>query len=649
MPFVVENGYRIFTDLEGQPLDSGYIFIGEDGLNPLTNPQTAYFDEALTIPAENIRTSGGYAVYRGSPATIYTLNDYSILVQDKNQQTVYYNPSVSALEVGPVSLDLSTLANGYLPIGFAAPDTGVTFPGFVAAGTENLSATLYPELYAQVASQDFLSDNGDGTFNVLNTGLDTGWVSNSSWQAATFTILHNLNQALSNLEISFEVSELGTDNTAIRPLDVAYDAASGADAVKGITYHGSNSNQFLVKTGTNGIDYIDTDGTRATLTTQSWFYRIKVKRKDMPYPAQIKAQVLQNGDALTTLMNETGWAANSDWTAATFTFIHSLNILSPFVNFWVSPDGTWENAFRVDLSTDQSAEKGLSMYIRDENTIEFQSGTNGILVTADGVTVTGTAGEDVTLAAQNWYYNIIVYKPQLITNVTTTTGTDAILGLDKVVVEYSSPNFLIKVGSKIEANGTVYTVQGSDVSLTAADGNLCFNESTGFFIDNVETPVYDPAKGGYYINTTDRVTRFYLTSSGNVTIPVNRTPGLSINETTGGLFQNYPESPITYTTGLMTFIENAGTATESQLFDALEPILENVMPFSEFGTDGIYPVKSVIGGAEYQFVIWGDADTILFSGVGAIVLTINRGSGATVSSGRTIIGHHKLNQIISLS
>ena len=222
------------------------------------------------------------------------------------------------------------------------------------------------------------------------------------------------------------------------------------------------------------------------------------------------------------------------------------------------------------------------------------------------------------------------------------------VGLDKTVVEYSAPNFIIKAGSLIEANGNVYSVT-SDESITAADGNLCFNESTGFFIDNVETPVYDPAKGGYYINATDRVTRFYLTSSGNVTIPVNRTPGLSINETTGGLFQNYPESPVTYTTGLLTFITNAGTATEAQLFDALEPILENVMPFSEFGTDGIYPVKSVIGGSEYQFVIWSDADTIIFSGVGAITITINRGSGTTVSSGRTIIGHHKLNQVISLS
>jgi hypothetical protein len=515
MPFVVENGYRIFTDLEGQPLDGGYIFIGEDGLNPLTNPQTAYFDEALSIPAENIRTSGGYAVYRGSPATIYTLNDYSILVQDKNQQTVYYNPSVSALEVGPVSLDLSTLANGYLPIGFAAPDTGVTFPGFVAAGTENLSATLYPELYAQVASQDFLSDNGDGTFNVLNTGLDTGWVSNSSWQAATFTILHSLNQALSNLEISFEVSELGTDNTAIRPLDVAYDAASGADAVKGVTYHGSNSNQFLVKTGTNGIDYIATDGSRATLTTQSWFYRIKVKRKDMPYPAQIKAQVLQNGDALTTLMNETGWTANSDWTAATFTFIHSLDILSPFVEFWISTDGTWENAFKVDSATQTTSSSGVTFFIRDNNTVEVQTATNGIYVATDNDTIAGTPGAPRSIQTESWFYNIIVYKPQLITNITESTAADGLLGLDLVAVEYSAPNILVKVGSKIEANGIVYTVQGSDVSLTAADGNLCYNPVSGFFIDNVETPVYAPAKGGYYINTNQRVSKWNVTSDGD--------------------------------------------------------------------------------------------------------------------------------------
>jgi hypothetical protein len=97
------------------------------------------------------------------------------------------------------------------------------------------------------------------------------------------------------------------------------------------------------------------------------------------------------------------------------------------------------------------------------------------------------------------------------------------VGLDKTVVEYSAPNFIIKAGSLIEANGNVYSVT-SDESITAADGNLCFNESTGFFIDNVETPVYDPVRTGYYISN-DRVTKHIVFSSGDINISLNRSCG----------------------------------------------------------------------------------------------------------------------------
>jgi hypothetical protein len=89
MSILIQNGYNIFTDKEGNPLEDGYIFIGEAELNPITNPQTAYWDAALTIPATNIRVSGGYPVYNGSPARLYVENNYSILVQDRRLQTIY--------------------------------------------------------------------------------------------------------------------------------------------------------------------------------------------------------------------------------------------------------------------------------------------------------------------------------------------------------------------------------------------------------------------------------------------------------------------------------------------------------------------------------------------------------------------------------
>jgi hypothetical protein len=86
----VEPPYPAFADASGQPLEDGYIWIGAVNLNPITNPIVAYWDSAKTITAvQPIRTSGGYPVYQGTPARIYTASDYSIQVQNKNGTVIY--------------------------------------------------------------------------------------------------------------------------------------------------------------------------------------------------------------------------------------------------------------------------------------------------------------------------------------------------------------------------------------------------------------------------------------------------------------------------------------------------------------------------------------------------------------------------------
>ena len=93
----VEPPYPAFADADGQPLDDGYIWIGALNLNPITNPITVYWDSALTISAvQPIRTSGGYPVYQGTPARIYSAGDYSIQVQNKNATVVYTSLSGNA-------------------------------------------------------------------------------------------------------------------------------------------------------------------------------------------------------------------------------------------------------------------------------------------------------------------------------------------------------------------------------------------------------------------------------------------------------------------------------------------------------------------------------------------------------------------------
>lgn len=96
--FSVQSPYEVFTDLNGEPLENGYIWIGEANQNPITNQITVHWDNAGLYPiAQPIRTIAGYADRNGSPGNIYTnlgaFEDYSIIVKDKFLRTVYYSRS----------------------------------------------------------------------------------------------------------------------------------------------------------------------------------------------------------------------------------------------------------------------------------------------------------------------------------------------------------------------------------------------------------------------------------------------------------------------------------------------------------------------------------------------------------------------------
>lgn len=92
----IQPPFPIMTDIDGQPLEDGYIFIGVVNLQPIGNPITVYWDAALTIPAaQPIRTRGGYPMNSGTPARLYVNSDYSIQVQNRNGSVVYSSPTAT--------------------------------------------------------------------------------------------------------------------------------------------------------------------------------------------------------------------------------------------------------------------------------------------------------------------------------------------------------------------------------------------------------------------------------------------------------------------------------------------------------------------------------------------------------------------------
>lgn len=452
MAQIVTNGYPTFTGLDGLPLEEGYIFIGIEGQNPLSNPQAAYWDADLTVPASNIRTSNGYAVYQGSPGRLYAANAYSLLVQDKYQSTVYYQPTSANLETSGTAASDPDVAGG-LPLGAVLPKNGVTFTGFLDLGTAGLNDSDYPELSA--SGLDIIDDNGDGTFNILDSGGSTGWVAYSTWANATITVAHSLQKGLTDLDVEVFVSSAGTEATAIKVLDSAYDASSGADSFSGVALQGIGNASFNVRTGTNGLSIVNTDGTQLILTTQNWYYKVNYRRKDMPYPGQISyvsnSFTVDGGDAPTQII---------------------------------------ELKFRRDMSANWSS-------------------SNPTLALGEAGYATDTAEFKIGDGATPWNSLSVV-------NTGVTANLAGVIGTDRTFLENDGGTVKVSVGSLIEANGTLYTVTGSAVtpSGTAADNAyLFFDPSGGTYTWSAVPGTVDVVKGAIYDGSGRRQCRWRLTSA----------------------------------------------------------------------------------------------------------------------------------------
>ena len=128
----VTGPYPIFTDLDGTPLDDGYLYIGEINEDPQTNPIQVYWDSALTIVAtQPIRTSNGYAYRNGSPALLYTAGEFSITIRNKRQEFVLYSPLGYGFD--PAAVSGSVVKNDFVGNGSTVNFTLSATPSTVLA------------------------------------------------------------------------------------------------------------------------------------------------------------------------------------------------------------------------------------------------------------------------------------------------------------------------------------------------------------------------------------------------------------------------------------------------------------------------------------------------------------------------------------
>lgn len=214
-----------FIDLDGDPLDGGYIYVGTAGMDARTNPIQIYWDNALTIPApQPIRTVNGYPLYQGRPAAFFiAAGGASVTVLQSNGVAVITNAPF-------VDVVTSFIAD------LAAPD-GSNLVGFSFDETYS-DGTVGKALWGGVrmvtaAPYNAAADNVANDSAAIQAAIADG-------VAVTPDHLIKMDTAITG---EFRAISLGTQFTGAHPLDEQY-PTFGPGALK-VMYRGSFANSII--------------------------------------------------------------------------------------------------------------------------------------------------------------------------------------------------------------------------------------------------------------------------------------------------------------------------------------------------------------------------------------------------------------------
>lgn len=189
--------FPVFTDVDGNPLENGYVFVGQENLYSETAPIQIYWDADLTIPAtQPLRTSGGYLMRNGSPAMVFCNSAYSILVRNKNKTDVYYlaSSTVTQYDLAYQQAQIATAqANSAAASAASALAQAQAASAYVVTAGSYASSAQAASALAQAArdaavigAPNVFATTADGlSSGVINT---TGLVAGSAGTNGTFDL-----------------------------------------------------------------------------------------------------------------------------------------------------------------------------------------------------------------------------------------------------------------------------------------------------------------------------------------------------------------------------------------------------------------------------------------------------------------------------
>lgn len=152
--------YTAIADIDGSPLDAGFLFFGEYGKDPISFPVEVFWDSEFTVPAaQPIRTRNGYPVRNGSPTKVYLKTaQHSIVIKNRNNAFIladfenkgrdegvayFYNTTLEMIANNSLSSGAVVATKGYHNI---FDDGGATY--LISSAATDYSIPLNNGLYA---------------------------------------------------------------------------------------------------------------------------------------------------------------------------------------------------------------------------------------------------------------------------------------------------------------------------------------------------------------------------------------------------------------------------------------------------------------------------------------------------------------------
>jgi hypothetical protein len=255
----VTGPYPIFTDLDGTPLDDGYLYIGAINDDPETNPIQVFFDANLTIPAtQPIRTSNGYAYRNGSPALIYTGGAFSITIRNKREEFVLYSPVGYGFD--PAAVSASVVKNDFIGNGVQV--------AFVLSASPSTKLATNVFINGVYQEKDSYSISGNTiTFSIappLSSSIEiltneTGVINGGNANDISYTLTApgaTLQSVQTKLEQYVSVKDFGAVGDGVTDDLAAFEDAANSDTITQVLIPAGSYYLSAVLTTTGSVTWV---------------------------------------------------------------------------------------------------------------------------------------------------------------------------------------------------------------------------------------------------------------------------------------------------------------------------------------------------------------------------------------------------------